>query len=235
MARGAPAARAGGRPTGVMVGSGWRGEGASRPLSPPPRNRLLWRPGEAASSPGRDRVASSCQPFVGSPPSRRRTLDAEVTLRAGRGGSPGEATRATAKSGVRDELPGLPRQGLPSDFSRSPGACQLVGDLRESLCWTLVFRGTSFVGFWALAAESSENTKTSLESPGAFALTPQPPLTGELGLLGVLEMGCGLTFVAPSISPLKKLGSVLSWRFFFPPPRPLPFSELELRVVGGTE
>lgn len=158
------------------VQAAWGGS-VPAPLPSPPESAAL-AAREAASSPGRDRVASSCQPVVGSPPSRRRTLDAEVTLRAGRGGSRGKATRAAAKSGVRDELPGLPRRGLPSDFSRSPGACQLVGDLRESLCWTLVLRGTSFVGFWALAAESSEYTKTSSESPRAFAVNPQPPLTG---------------------------------------------------------
>lgn len=36
------------------------------------------------------------------------------------------------------------------------------------------------MGFGALAAESSEYTKTSSESPGAIAVNPQPP---PLGLL----------------------------------------------------
>lgn len=108
-ARGAPAARAGSRPTGVMVGSGRRGEGASRPLSPPPRNRLLWRPGRRRPALAGTESPAPVSLLVGSPPSRRRTLDAEVTSpgwarrEPGRGdesrsqvGGPGRASRAPA-------------------------------------------------------------------------------------------------------------------------------------------
>lgn len=181
MAQGARVARASGRPTVAVVRSGQRGEGASRPLSPPPRNRLLRRPGRR-----RPVLARTGPP---APVSRAaRWQSAEPTANFGRRGDSGlgsavaqarrgEARRAPSQVGGPGRAPRLPRPGLHSDFSGSPGACQLAGELREGFCWTLVLRETSFVGFWALA-ESSKYTKTSSESLGAISVNlHSPPLS----------------------------------------------------------
>lgn len=160
--------------------SGPGGVGRERPGPsplPPGIGCFGGRRGGVQSWPGPGGPLLSAWPCVGSQPSRRRTLVAVVTL--------GLASREPRRGEARPESnlgswerSAAPAPGLPSDFSGSPGACQLAGELREGPCWTLVFRGTSFVGFWALVAESSEYTKTSSESPGAIGVNPQSSLSG---------------------------------------------------------
>jgi hypothetical protein len=107
VARSVRVARASGRPIVAVVRSRRRGEGASRPLSPPPRNRQLRRPGRR-----RPVLARTGPP---APVSRaERWQSAEPTANFGRRGDSGlgsagaQARRGAprAKSGVLGELPG---------------------------------------------------------------------------------------------------------------------------------
>lgn len=229
MSRGARVARSSGRPTvGRWSGLGGVGRERPGPFPLPPGIGGFGGPGGGVQSwPGPGRPLLSAGPRVGSQPSRLRTLDAEVTLGlAQREPRRGEARRAPSQVGGPGRAPRLPRPGLHSDFSGSPGACQLAGELREGFCWTLVLRETSFVGFWALA-ESSKYTKTSSESLGAIAVNLRPPSLSlsyiqtqalEISWCFGAEVRVYTLLVASSTS-LLKLHSLFTWRSFFPQSR----------------
>lgn len=170
------------------VRAAWGGS-VPAPLPSPPESAAL-AAREAASSPGRDRVASSCQPVIGSPPSRRRTLDAEVTSpdwarrEPGRGdesrsqvGGPGRASRAPA--------PG-PSQRL-LEVSRSLSTRRRPS--RKPLLDSCPPRN-KFCGFLGISRRVIGIHKNQfLVSRGLRGESSASPDRGHSRLLGVLELG----------------------------------------------